>query len=83
MDLAPIGLQDSRHTAATWLDHAGVTPKVASAFMGHKAPDRKLHPEAAPITLRRYTHLLPGELERARDQLDEFLAEREQQQREV
>jgi integrase len=81
LDLAPIGLQDSRHTAATWLDHAGVTPKVASAFMGHKAPDRKLHPEAAPITLRRYTHLLPGELERARDQLDEFLAEREQQER--
>src|SRR5205085_2109073 len=35
---APIGRQDSRHTAATWLDHAGVAPKVASVFMGHKAP---------------------------------------------
>jgi hypothetical protein len=31
---------------------------------------------AAAITLRRYTHTLPGELERARDLLDKFLAER-------
>jgi integrase len=73
--LKPIGLQDSRHTAATWLDHAGVSPKVASVFMGHKAPGRQ--PDAAPITLRRYTHVLPGELERARDQLQSFLDERE------
>jgi hypothetical protein len=43
-----IGLQDSRHTA-TWLDHARVSPKVASVFMGHKAPKRQ--PDAAPITL--------------------------------
>lgn len=77
LKLAPIGLQDSRHTAATWLDHAGVAPKVASVFMGHKAPRRRDYPDAAPITLRRYTHVLPGELERARDQLDEFLAARE------
>lgn len=74
LNLYPIGLQDSRHTAATWLDHAGVSPKVASVFMGHKAPKRQ--PDAAPITLHRYTHVLPGELERARDQLDAFLAER-------
>jgi hypothetical protein len=33
--LTPIGLQDSRHTAATWLDHAGVPPKVVPAFTGH------------------------------------------------
>jgi integrase len=75
LGLLPIGLQDSRHTAATWLDDAGVSPKVASVFMGHKAPKRQ--PDAAPITLGRYTHILPGELERARDQLDTFLAERE------
>lgn len=81
--LDPIGLQDSRHTAATWLDHAGVSPKVASVFMGHKAPGRHLHPDAAPITLRRYTHVLPGELERASDQLDDFLAERERQEGEA
>ena len=75
LDLEPIGLHDSRHSCATWLDHAGVSPKVASAFMGHKAP--KAQAEAAPITLRRYTHLLPGELERARDQLQQFLDDRE------
>ncbi len=75
--LRPIGLQDSRHTAATWLDHAGVAPKVASVFMGHKAPRRDQFPDAAPITLRRYTHVLPGELARARDQLDAFIATRE------
>ncbi len=73
--LRPIGMQDSRHTAATWLDHARVSPKVASVLMGHKAPQRQ--PDAAPITLRRYTHVLPRELERARDQLQRFLDTRE------
>ena len=72
--LVPIGLHESRHTAATWLDHAGVSPKVASTLMGHKTPEYQ--PGAASITLRRYTHTLPGELERARDLLDAFLAER-------
>jgi site-specific recombinase XerC len=80
LGLTPIGLQESRHTAATWLDHAGVAPKVSSVFMGHKAPRRRSHPDAAPITLRRYTHVLPGELERARDQLDEFIASREEEE---
>jgi integrase len=74
--LVPIGLHESRHTAATWLDHAGVSPKVASTLMGHKTPDYQ--PGAASITLRRYTHTLPGELERARDLLDAFLAARSQ-----
>ncbi len=72
--LEPIGLHESRHTAATWLDHAGVSPKVASQLMGHKTPEYQTG--AAPITLRRYTHTLPGELERARDLLDAFLEER-------
>jgi len=74
LGLEPIGLHESRHTAATWLDHAGVSPKVASTLMGHKTPEYQ--PGAASITLRRYTHTLPGELERARDRLDSFLAER-------
>lgn len=78
LGLEPIGLQDSRHTAATWLDHAGVSPKVASVFMGHRAPRRSY--DAAPITLGRYTHVLPGEMERARDQLDTFLVTREQEE---
>jgi integrase len=74
LGLEPIGLHEARHTAATWLDHAGVSPKVASQLMGHKTPEYQ--PGAASITLRRYTHTLPGELERARDQLDRFLVER-------
>lgn len=76
--LRPLTLQDARHTAATWLDHAGVTPKVASEFMGHKAPRRDRYPDAAPITLRRYTHILNGELQRAAEKLEAFIAEREQ-----
>ena len=36
--------------------------------MGHKTPEYQ--PGAASITLRRYTHTLPGELERARDLLE-------------
>lgn len=78
LGLAPIGMQESRHTAATWLDHAGVAPKVASVFMGHKAPKRSKYPDAAPITLGRYTHVLPGELKRAAQQLEEFLSSREE-----
>jgi integrase len=74
LGLEPIGLHESRHTAATWLDHAGVSPKVASTLMGHKTPEYQ--PGAASITLRRYTHTLPGELERARDLLDKFLVAR-------
>jgi integrase len=71
--LKPIGLHECRHTAATWLDAAGVSPKVASVLMGHATPD--LQPGAAPITLARYTHTLPDAMERAREQLDAFLAQ--------
>lgn len=71
----PIGLHDLRHTFATWLDHAGVSPKVSSEIVGHKTPTYRV-PGAARITQDRYTHMLPGELERAREQLDSFLEER-------
>jgi integrase len=81
LGLLPITFQDSRHTAATWLDHAGVSPKVALVMMGHKAPKLKSHPDAAPITLRRYTHVLGGELERACEKLEAFLAGREAEER--
>jgi integrase len=74
LELQPIGLHEARHTAATWLDHAGVSPKVASQIMGHKTSEYQ--PGAARITLERYTHVLPGELERGRELLDTFLAER-------
>ncbi|HEX4307078.1 MAG TPA: tyrosine-type recombinase/integrase [Solirubrobacterales bacterium] len=83
LGLVPISFQDSRHTAATWLDHAGVSPKVSSVIMGHKAPKLREHPDAAPITLRRYTHVLEGELERACTQLQTFLDEREAEEREA
>jgi integrase len=72
--LEPIDFHEARHTTATWLDHAGVSPKVSSEFIGHKTPEYRAG--AARITQERYTHMLPGELERARRQLDEFLAER-------
>jgi integrase len=74
LGLEAIALHESRHTAATWLDHAGVSPRVASTLMGHKTPEYQ--PGAASITLRRYTHTLPGELERAGDLLDKFLVAR-------
>jgi integrase len=83
LDLQPISFQDSRHTAATWLDHAGVSPKVASVIMGHKSPKLRAHPDAAPITLRRYTHVLEGELNRACEALEAFLTEREEEERQA
>ena len=70
--LEPIGLHECRHTAATWLDAAGVSPKVASVLMGHATPDRQ--PGAAEITLARYTHVMPDAIEVARAQLDKWLA---------
>ena len=56
----------------------GSSPKVSSEIMGHKTPTYRT-PGAARITQDRYTHMLPGELERARELLDEFLAEREKE----
>jgi integrase len=69
--LQPISLQECRHTAATWLDAAGVSPKVASILMGQAVPERQAG--AAAITLARYTHALPDDVERARQQLTAYL----------
>lgn len=74
-ELQPIGLHDCRHTAATWLDAAGISPKVASVLMGHTTPGRQ--DGAASITLNRYTHVLPDATEKAREQLDAWLAAEE------
>lgn len=71
--LTPIGLHESRHTAASWLNAAGVNPKVPSGLMGHSTPERAAASGAAGITLSRYTHTLPGDVERAREQLDPYL----------
>jgi hypothetical protein len=51
-----------------------IASKVASQIMGHKTPEYQSG--AARITLDRYTHVLPGELEHARELLDKFLADR-------
>ncbi|HTU15616.1 MAG TPA: site-specific integrase [Solirubrobacterales bacterium] len=79
--LTPIKLHECRHTCATWLDHAGVSPKVVSVWMGHATPGAQ--PGAASITLRLYTHILDGELVRAGQQLDQFIADRLEADREV
>jgi integrase len=75
--LQPITLQEARHTAATWLDAAGVSPKVASYLMGHSTPARQYG--AADITLRRYTHTLPEDIEQARETLARYLADRQEE----
>jgi integrase len=72
--LQPITLQEARHTAATWLDAAGVSPKVASYLLGHSTPARQYG--AADITPRRYTHTLPEDIEQARMRLARYLADR-------
>lgn len=74
--LTPITLQESRHSAATWIDAAGVPPKIASVLMGHATPARQ--PGAAQITLARYTHALPEDIEEARKKLAAYLAEHQQ-----
>jgi integrase len=76
--LEPITLQEARHTAATWLDAAGVPPKVASVLMGHATPERQ--PGAAQIRLARYTHALPEDIERARQLLAAYLARGQRKQ---
>jgi integrase len=67
-------MQEARHTGATWLDAAGVSPKVASVLMGHATPQRQ--PGAALIILARYTHALPKDIERARQKLAAYLEDR-------
>jgi integrase len=68
-----ITAHECRHTCASWLDAAGVRPVLVSQLMGHAAPARQIG--AAQITQERYTHTLPGELERAREQFDRWLAD--------
>ena len=71
-NLHRITTQECRHTCATWLDAAGVSPRIASYWMGHAVP--KHQPGAAVITLARYTHTLPEDVNRAATQLADYLA---------
>lgn len=70
--MEPISLHKSPQYRGDLARHPRVSPKVASKPMGRKTPEYQ--PGAASITLRRYTHTLPGELERARDLLEAFRA---------
>jgi integrase len=68
-----ITAHECRHTCITWLDAAGVRPKVVSVLAGHAVP--RAQRDAAAITQQRYTHTLPGDLTRARDLFSAYLAE--------
>jgi hypothetical protein len=46
---------------------------IASVLTGHATPERQ--PGAAQITLARYTHALPEDIERARAKLAAYLAD--------
>jgi site-specific recombinase XerD len=68
-----ITAHECRHTCASWLDAAGIRPVLVSQLMGHAAPARQIG--AAQITQERYTHVLPGEMQLAREQFDQFLTD--------
>lgn len=69
--LERITFQECRHTGATWLDAAGVSPRIASVWMGHAVPAHQ--PGAATITLARYTHALTEDVIAAGDRLTAYL----------
>lgn len=62
--LTPIGLHESRHTAASWFIAAGVNLKAVSTILGHSS---------ITITLDRYGHLLPGAEAEAADLVEAYL----------
>jgi integrase len=70
--LEPIRLQDCRHTASSWMRAAGIDLKLRSILMGH-ASTASTDRGPGSITDDRYTHVLPGEIERAGQQLEAFL----------
>jgi integrase len=71
--LERITAHECRHTCITWLDAAGVRPKVVSVLAGHALP--RARQDAALITQQRYTHTLPGDLKRAGELFATYLAE--------
>ena len=58
-------LHEARHSFATWLDHAGVTPDRADRYMGHST---------SSTVPGRYRHLLPDQREEDARTLDAWLA---------
>jgi integrase len=63
-ELAPIGLHDARHAAASVLIAAGVNVKALSTYMGHSS---------ITITLDLYGHLFPGNEDEAAELVDAYL----------
>lgn len=64
--LRRITLHECRHTYASLMIEAGVNFKKLSEYMGHAS---------ITITLDRYGHLLPGDLDTTLDQFDTYLQE--------
>jgi integrase len=62
--LRPIGLHECRHTFVSYLSAAGVPMKAQAQIAGH---------EEETITLKRYTHMLPGAVAEAGRLLDAYL----------
>jgi len=70
--LAHIRLHECRHTASSWLHAAGIDLKTRSVLMGHASTASTDHGRSS-ITDDRYTHLLPGEIEKAGKRLAAYL----------
>ena len=60
LGLPTIGVHGLRHSSATWLIGAGVSPKTVSQRLGHSTPS---------ITLAIYSHVMPGHDQAAADAL--------------
>jgi integrase len=67
LGLSPLRLHVARHACASYLRAAGVPLKVRSAILGHASTS------ALSMTEDRYTHLMPGDLEAAKDALAAYL----------
>jgi integrase len=65
--LPPLRLHVARHACASYLRAAGVPLEVRSAILGHASTS------SLSITEDRYTHLMPGDLDDAKNALAAYL----------
>jgi hypothetical protein len=65
-------LQESRRTAASWMRAASIDLKLRSTLMGH-ATIASTDGGRGSITDDRYTHLMPGDIEKAGKALASYL----------
>jgi integrase len=70
--LESVRLHDCRHTASSWMRAAGIDLKLRSVLMGH-ASTASTDSGPRSITDDCYTHVLPGEIERAGEQFEAYL----------